>query len=64
LLSLLAIKEFQHHLIFEFLDFSFFLFGETSPMKNTAGAKAIEVLETPLIIVRRRCSVVTDLLKV
>jgi hypothetical protein len=26
LLSLLAIKEFQHHLIFEFLDFSFFSF--------------------------------------
>ncbi len=62
MLSLLAIKEFQHHLIFEFLDF--FFFGETSPMKNTAGAKAIEVLETPLIIVRRRCSVVTELLKV
>jgi hypothetical protein len=33
-------------------------------MKNAAGAKAIEVLETPLIIVCRPCSVVTELLKV
>jgi hypothetical protein len=64
LLSLLVIKGFQNHLIFEFLDNIIFLFGEISPMKNTAGAKAIEVLEAPLIIVRRPCSVVTELLKV
>jgi hypothetical protein len=63
LLSLLAIKELQTHLIFEFLDIIFFLFGEISPMKNAAGAKAIEVLETPLIVCRP-CSVVTELLKV